>query len=116
MSHSASGHENTRGRTMRNARAVVKLLATGAIGIVIYAAHATATTPVPTKTASGETYSDAVEAACLEDYIRHCVGYPIGSASLRLCMESKSRDLSKICVTALVDAGLVDRRRLKRGY
>lgn len=61
-------------------------------------------------------YPAAVENACRADYFKHCASYPVGSASLRLCMESKSKDLSPNCVTALVDAGLVDRRRLRRGH
>lgn len=69
------------------------------------------TTPEPARA-----YTATVENACRDDYFRHCAGYPVGSASLKLCMEAKARDLSRSCVTALVDAGLVDRRRLKRGY
>jgi hypothetical protein len=61
-------------------------------------------------------YSEKVENACRDDYFRLCSGYPLGSASLRLCMESKSKDVSRSCVTALISAGEVDRRRMKRGY
>jgi hypothetical protein len=61
-------------------------------------------------------YTTEVENACRDDYLKYCSGYPSGSASLRLCMESKSKQLSQSCVSALVDAGMVDRRRLKRGY
>lgn len=63
-----------------------------------------------------QAYPPTVENACSADYFKHCASYPLGSASLRLCMESKSKELSASCITALVDAGLVDRRRLKRGY
>lgn len=61
-------------------------------------------------------YSDKVENACRDDYFRFCPGYPLNSAALRLCMESKSRQLSRSCVNALVSSGEVDRRRVKRGY
>lgn len=61
-------------------------------------------------------YSPKVEAACRDDYFRFCPGYPLGSASLRLCMESKSKQLTQSCVSALIQAGEVDRRRIKRGY
>jgi hypothetical protein len=61
-------------------------------------------------------YSDKVESACRDDYWRLCPGYPVGSASLRLCMESKSKQMSQSCIKALVDAGEVDRRRVKRGF
>jgi len=61
-------------------------------------------------------YSEKVEEACRDDYLRLCAGYPLGSASLRLCMESKSKQISPSCIRALVDAGEVDRRRLRRGH
>ena len=61
-------------------------------------------------------YSAKVEKDCRDDYFRFCPGYPVGSASLRLCMESKSKQLSRSCVNALVASGEVDRRRVKRGY
>lgn len=59
-------------------------------------------------------YPPAVEEACKDDYFRFCALYPLESASLRLCMESKAKELSKSCSKALIDAGYVDRRRLKR--
>lgn len=59
-------------------------------------------------------YPPAVEEACKDDYFRFCSLYPLESASLRLCMESKAKELSKTCSKALIDAGYVDRRRLKR--
>lgn len=59
-------------------------------------------------------YSAKVENACRDDYFRHCSSYPVGSASLRLCMEAKASSLTRTCVNALIDAGMVDRRRLKR--
>lgn len=65
---------------------------------------------------SAHAYSDKVENACRDDYFRFCPGYPLNSAALRLCMESKSKQLSKSCVNALVSSGEVDRRRVKRGY
>ena len=60
--------------------------------------------------------SPRVENACRDDYFRYCSAYPVGSAALRLCMESKSKNLSQTCVRALIDAGEVDRRRIKRGF
>ena len=62
-----------------------------------------------------DAYSPRVENACRDDYFRFCPAYPVGSASLRLCMESKAKQISNSCVRALIDAGEVDRRRLKRG-
>lgn len=63
-----------------------------------------------------EAYTAKVENACRADYFSHCPGYPVGSASLRLCMEAKSKQLSSGCIDALVKAGLVDRRRIARGH
>ena len=59
-------------------------------------------------------YSDRLESACKDDYFRFCAAYPVNSAALRLCMESKADQLSRTCVRALIDSGQVDRRRLKR--
>jgi hypothetical protein len=64
--------------------------------------------------ASASAYSSKVEDACRDDYFRHCSSYPVNSAALRLCMESKSNSLSQTCIRALIDSGMVDRRRLKR--
>lgn len=61
-------------------------------------------------------YPEKVENACRADYYQFCPSYQVGTDSLRLCMESKSRELSHSCKQALIDAGYVDRRRLKRGY
>lgn len=61
-------------------------------------------------------YNAKVEQECKDDYFRFCPGYPLGSASLRLCMESRAKQLSRTCVNALVASGEVDRRRVKRGY
>lgn len=59
-------------------------------------------------------YPASVEGACKEDYFKFCAIYPLESASLRQCMEAKAGQLSNSCRKALVDAGYVDRRRLKR--
>lgn len=59
-------------------------------------------------------YPASVEGACKDDYFKFCAIYPLESASLRQCMEAKANELSSTCKKALVDAGYVDRRRLKR--
>lgn len=59
-------------------------------------------------------YSTKVEDRCRDDYFRLCPTYPLHSASLRLCMESKHKQITRPCINALIDEGLVDRRRLKR--
>jgi hypothetical protein len=69
-------------------------------------------TPLPTQEARA--VSAKVEDACREDYFRHCAAYEIGSSSLRMCMESKSKQLSQVCIRALIDSGEVDRSRIRR--
>ena len=52
---------------------------------------------------------DAVKVACSGDYKRFCGGYTIGSSKLNSCMRSKGKRLSRVCVRALVDHGMVPR-------
>ncbi len=59
-------------------------------------------------------HSPQVERACKADYNRHCPGYPLNSAPLRQCMESKAQQLSPVCVTALIDSGEVAKSRLSK--
>lgn len=47
--------------------------------------------------------NDAVRNACREDYHKHCDKLEVGSEELRACMRSKATDLSKECLTALVN-------------
>ena len=61
-------------------------------------------------------YSKKVENACRGDYDTHCPAYKVGSAALRNCIElaGKRGNLSKRCFDALVDAGMVPRKYLKK--
>jgi hypothetical protein len=67
-------------------------------------------------TVQAAAYSKKVETACKADYNTHCPAYKVGSAALRNCIElaGKRGNLSKRCFDALVDAGLVPRKYLKR--
>jgi len=67
-------------------------------------------------TVEAAAYSKKVENACRADYNTHCPAYKVGSAALRNCIElaGKRGNLSKGCFDALVDAGLVPRKYLKR--
>lgn len=47
--------------------------------------------------------NDAVRNACRDDYHTHCDKLEVGSDELRACMRSKATDLSKECLTALVN-------------
>ncbi|HEX2841433.1 hypothetical protein [Hyphomicrobium sp.] len=69
-------------------------------------------------TVEAAAYSKKVENACRGDYDTHCPGYKVGSAALHNCIElaGKRGNLSKGCFDALVDAGMVPRKYLKKKY
>lgn len=50
-------------------------------------------------------YSDHLRQACKRDYIVHCFGHELGSASLKQCMRNAGGSLSRPCVDALVNEG-----------
>ena len=56
-----------------------------------------------TATAALADVNEAVKNACREDYHKHCDKLEVGSDELRACMRSKATDLSKECLTALVE-------------
>lgn len=70
--------------------------------------------PLPTTDVAAATSNKDVENACREDYFRHCSAYPVGNPALRYCMEAKAKQLTNICVRAMIDSGLVDRKLLTR--
>lgn len=55
-----------------------------------------------------------VKDACGLDYQDYCSQYVPDSAAARSCFESNRRSLSKDCVRALVDAGMVPAKYLRR--
>lgn len=59
-------------------------------------------------------YSQRVKSACSGDYLQFCPHYEEGSPKLRGCMRSHGRSLSPNCVRALLDAGLVSKKDIKR--
>lgn len=59
-------------------------------------------------------YSPKVRKACAGDYQNFCAQYVPESAQARACFESNRKALSKMCVAALVDAGEVPSRYLKK--
>lgn len=69
--------------------------------------------PLP---ADAGAYSKKVETACKSDYKAHCPAYKEGTSALRNCMSLAGRrgNLSRRCVNALTDAGLVPRKYRKR--
>jgi hypothetical protein len=58
--------------------------------------------------------SRTVRNACASDYASLCSKYKQGSTQLRRCFQSNRKVLSSDCVSALVDAGEVPARYLRR--
>lgn len=59
-------------------------------------------------------YSPKVKKACAGDYQNYCSQYLPDSSQLRRCFESNRKGLSQHCISALVDAGEVPARYLKK--
>jgi hypothetical protein len=59
-------------------------------------------------------FSAKVRKACSGDYETFCSQYPPDSTEVRRCFESNRKALTYQCVTALVDAGEVPARYLKK--
>lgn len=58
--------------------------------------------------------SPAVKKACANDYFAHCSMHPVDTPQLRKCMRAVGRNLSPVCINALVAAGEVSNKDLKR--
>jgi hypothetical protein len=63
---------------------------------------------------SAEAYSKKVKDACAGDYQNFCAQYLPDSTQLRRCFESNRKSLSRYCINALVDAGEVPAKYLKK--
>jgi hypothetical protein len=63
---------------------------------------------------AADAYSEKVKRACSADYASLCSQYKHGSSQLRRCFESNRKVLSSTCVSALVDAGEVPAKYLRR--
>lgn len=61
-----------------------------------------------------QAYSKKVRAACAGDHQNFCAQYVPESAQARRCFESNRKSLSKQCVSALIDAGEVPAKYLKK--
>jgi hypothetical protein len=59
-------------------------------------------------------YTAKVRQACAGDYQSFCSQYSPDSTELRRCFESNRKGLTHFCVTALIDAGEVPARYLKK--
>jgi hypothetical protein len=58
--------------------------------------------------------TERVKRECKPDYNRYCSTYAVGSEGLRACMSRSAKKLSKVCVSALVDAGEMTKAQADR--
>lgn len=80
------------------------ILATVCVGLASTMSDALANRRVP----------DAVKVACSGDYKRFCQSYKVGTTKLDQCMRANGKRLSRVCVRALVDNGMVPRSLLRK--
>ena len=59
-------------------------------------------------------FTEKVRKACAGDYQNYCSQYAPETSELRSCFESNRKGLTKICVNALVDAGEVPAKYLRK--
>ena len=64
--------------------------------------------------AAAAAYNAKVRQACAGDYQNFCSQYSPDSTELRRCMEINRKGLTHTCVTALIDAGEVPAKYLKK--
>lgn len=76
---------------------------------ILAVAIAVAALSMASANASEEPVSRAIKNACNSDAKRLCPNNKLGSSSLRYCMEANGRRLSRTCVRALEDEGVVPR-------
>lgn len=91
-------------RAVSDFYAVFVLMVVVAGGVAIWAGPASAVV------------TERVKKACKSDYYRHCPSYAIGTPQLRTCMTKagKRKQLGHGCLRALIDAGEVPRKYLKK--
>ncbi len=65
-------------------------------------------------TAHAASYSKEVRKSCAGDYQNFCSQYAPDTPQLRSCFESNRKGLSKFCINALIDAGEVPAKYLKK--
>ncbi len=92
-------------KRIKKGRAAVAIgLIVGASTLVGYTSEVSARRSVP----------DSVKVACSSDYNRFCPRYKVGTSKLNRCMRSNGKRLSRVCVRALIDHGMVPRSLLKK--
>jgi hypothetical protein len=58
-------------------------------------------------------FSTSVVTQCTPDAMRLCPEHALGSTEMRYCMEAKAKALSRDCMVALEDEGIVPRGTVK---
>ncbi len=58
--------------------------------------------------------SSSVKYACMGDYLSYCSQHAPGSAGVKRCMRKNGSKLSRTCVKALVKAGYVSKKEVRR--
>jgi hypothetical protein len=56
-----------------------------------------------------DTFSARVRDMCTPDAVKLCPDHKLGSEAMRYCMEAKFKSISKDCIVALQDDGLLPR-------
>ena len=55
-------------------------------------------------------YSARVNSACKTDFYKFCPSYKVDSPQLRECMRSAGGNISRRCLDALADSGVISRK------
>jgi hypothetical protein len=85
----------------------MRRFATATLGAALIAGIGLAATPAAA-------YSARVRQACAGDYQNFCSQYAPDSTELRRCFESNRKGLTRTCISALIDAGEVPAKYLRR--
>ena len=84
--------------------------------VLVASLFAVATTMLLVQTTEARAVSKSVERACKRDWSRYCSAHSPGTTTLRSCMRANGKRLTRRCVNALVRAGEVSRREVRRYY
>lgn len=91
-------------RGVRRGKGMKLVQGAASLSVVMAVAAIAASTPAAA-------VSKSVKSACKSDYKRLCPSYPVGSASLKACMDAKQGEISGPCRDSLINSGEVDRYR-----
>ncbi|MCH9809007.1 MAG: hypothetical protein K0U74_14880 [Alphaproteobacteria bacterium] len=69
---------------------------------------------IAVSTTQASAVSPAVKRACMGDYFSYCSSHAPGSPGVKRCMRRNGSKLSRTCVNALVKAGYVSKRKVRR--